>query len=258
MAAPTPTDLSPVYLSGPMFSRADLWQQYQIAAVLETYSPTKFTTYLPPRDGIEVGPLMASVNQVNTSEVAPVIYFIRQIVFCMDMYQLLARCNSLVFNMDGRVPDEGSVSETAAAFTAGKPLVIYKSTPITMLGGEDNPMLSGLSMNWQTVGFPPSTVNDLPAALLAAGLAVQQAGFTPFQPGGQVKAVVKLGATVWENIDNIHGIIKSVNPSDPKTVIAAMEAFLELQGQWLPYITAAFPDAPVLASPLFPPGTNKR
>jgi hypothetical protein len=256
MAAPTPTDLSPVYISGPMFSAADLWQQSQIATVLESYNPP-FTTYLPQRDGIEVGPLMASVNQVNTSQVLPVIYFIRQIVFCMDMYQLLGPCKSLVFNMDGRVPDEGSVSETASAFVAGKPIVIYKTTPITMLGGEDNPMLSGLSMNWQTVGFPPTSVNDLPAALLAAGLAVQQAGFTPFQPGGQVSAVMKLGGMVWENINNIHGIIKSVNPQDPGTVIAAMEAFLALQGAWLPYITAAFPDAPVLQAPVFPPVTKK-
>jgi len=255
MAAPTPTDLSPVYISGPMFSVADKWQQ---RAIKHTLLSAGFTTYLPQHDGIEVGSLMASVNQANTSQVAPVIAFVRTIVFAMDMYQLLGPCKSLVFNMDGRVPDEGSVSETAAAFVAGKPIVIYKTTPITMLGGEDNPMLSGLSMNWQTVGFPPTTMEDLPAALLAAGLAVQQAGFTPFQPGGQVSAVMKLGGTVWENIATIHGILKSVNPQDPRTVIAAMEALLELQGQWQTLISGAFPDAPVLQAPLFPPATNKR
>jgi len=216
-----------------------------------------FDVYLPQHDGIEVGPLMASVNQANTQQVAPVIYFIRQIVFCMDMYQLLGPCKSLVFNMDGRVPDEGSVSETAAAFTAGKPIVIYKTTPITMLGGEDNPMLSGLSMNWQTVGFPPTSMNDLPAALLAAGLAAQQAGFTPFQPGAQVAAVMKVGGMVWEQIDDIHATIKSIKPQDPGSVIAAMEWFLALQNTLLPYITAAFPDAPVLQAPVFPPVTKK-
>jgi len=251
MAAPTAADLSPVYISGPMFSIADKWQQ---RAIKHTLMNAGFSTYLPQHDGIEVGSLMASVNQANTSQVAPVIMFVRTIVFAMDMFQVLAGCKSLVLNMDGRVPDEGSVSETAAAFTAGQPIVIYKTTPISMLGGEDNPMISGLSMNWLTV----NNENDLPAALLAAGLAVQNAGFKPFTPGGQVSAVVKLGATVWENIGTIHGILKSVNPQDPNSVMKAMEELLELQGLWQPLISAAFPDAPVLQAPLFPPGTNNR
>ena len=76
---------------------------------------------------------------------------VRKWVFALDMFQLLDRCQSLVFNLDGRTPDDGSVVETAAAFTAGKPLVIYKTSPITMLAGADNPMVTGLSSSWKYV-----------------------------------------------------------------------------------------------------------
>ena len=37
---------------------------------------------------------------------------VRKWVFALDMFQLLERCQSLVFNLDGRTPDDGSVVET--------------------------------------------------------------------------------------------------------------------------------------------------
>ena len=172
MANPTtPPDGSPVYLSGPMFSAADLWQQAAIAAAVEGAG---YETYLPQRDGIEVGNVMAMVNSVNDPAVAGLMQFVREIVFSMDVYQLLSRCQSVVFNMDGRVPDDGSVVEAAAAFASGRPIVIWKTTPITMLGGTDNPMVSGLAMNWQTV----NELTPLPAAIAAAVAATSTAAAT--------------------------------------------------------------------------------
>ena len=105
--------------------------------------------------------------------------FVREIVFSMDIYQLLNRCQSVVFNMDGRVPDDGSVVEAAAAFASGRPIVIWKTTPITMLGGTDNPMVSGLAMNWQTV----SELTALPAAIAAAVAATSAARRRRVHPG---------------------------------------------------------------------------
>jgi hypothetical protein len=240
LANPTPSDVSPVYMSGPMFSAADLCQQYALAKELENNSPP-FATYLPPRDGIEVGKVMGMVNNANSPEVAPVLLFVRQIVFCMDMYQVLARCQSLVLNMDGRVPDEGSVSETSAAFTAGVPIVIYKTTPISMLGGQDNPMVSGLSMNWKTV----SDVTDLPAAILAAAEAAESMGGTRFRPGKQCSAVITLGSAVWENMPTIRKILENADPTNPAPTV---DALLALKQAWKAMIAAAFPDAPQLSA----------
>lgn len=227
-AAPALAAGSPVYLSGPMFSAADLWQQQLIADTLEGAG---FSTYLPQKDGIEVGTLMKSINGINDPTVLKLIQFVREIVFAMDMYQLMVACRSLVFNMDGRVPDDGSVSETAAAFTVGRPIVIFKTTPITMLGGQDNPMLSGLTMNWQVV----DDVTLLPGAVAAAVDAIGTKTFTPPQ---HVVAVLKLGNTVWDTMPELRPIL---NSGDPGKVVPEIE---KLEQEWASELRAAFPNAP--------------
>ena len=47
---------------------------------------------------------------------------------------------------------------------SGQPVVIYKTTPITLLGGTDNPMISGLAMSWLTV----DTMGMLPQSIIGA------------------------------------------------------------------------------------------
>lgn len=47
--------------------------------------------------------------------------------------------------MNGRVPDEGAVSEAAMAFAVGHPVVIYKNDARSLVGGKDNPLVAGLS-----------------------------------------------------------------------------------------------------------------
>jgi hypothetical protein len=80
-----------------------------------------------------------------------VMRFVEQAGFALDIFNVLKRCDALVFNMDGRVPDGGSVVEASVAYTGGKPLVIYKNTPISELSGFDNPMITGLSSSWKYV-----------------------------------------------------------------------------------------------------------
>ena len=146
-----------------MFSVGDLQEQLAVATTLEAAG---YTTYLPQRDGIEVGKVMQLVDHpLLEGKIADAIMLmVRKWVFALDMFQLLGRCQSVVFNLDGRVPDDGSVVETASAFTAGKPIVIYKTTPITMLAGADNPMVQGLSSTWEY----QSDVTALPAAVATA------------------------------------------------------------------------------------------
>ncbi len=231
-----PIFTGPVYLSGPMFSVADQWQQANIASTLESVG---MQTYLPQRDGIEVGSLMARINQESLPAVEALMQFVLEIVFSMDMYQLLSRCKALVFNMDGRVPDEGSVSETAAAFASGQPIVIYKTTPISMLGGLDNPMISGLAMNWGKV----NDVSAIPNAVINAVQAMANLGGPPVQFAKQAQAVIALGAAVWGAIDQIHTLLQ--NP-DINKIIAGFQAW---QKQWQPLIDVAFPGAPPLSLP---------
>jgi nucleoside 2-deoxyribosyltransferase len=242
---PTAESVSPVYISGPMFSVADLSQQ---KLIWQTLKDAGMKMYLPQEDGIEVGPLMAHIGEPGNGVPPDVLFeavlFVRQIVCAMDNYQLISRCNSLVFNMDGRVPDEGSVAETAAGWASGQAIVIYKTTPITMLGGTDNPMVSGLALTWQTV----NKVTLLPQAILDTAQLIATMGATRFTPGTQCAAVIKLGNLVWDTMPTIRGIIGSIDPNDPMKTV---NAFLELKAQWIDLLKAAYP---VQSLPVTPTG----
>jgi nucleoside 2-deoxyribosyltransferase len=240
----TPQSVSPVYMSGPMFSHADKKQQRDLTDVLETAG--NMTCYLPERDGIEVGKLMKHANDPSGVPILSLygaVQFLREVVFAMDMYQLLSRCNSLVLNLDGRVPDEGSVSETSAAWASGQAVVIFKTTPITMLGGFDNPMVDGLSVNWQPVWQGVTKAEQLPAAILAA--ADTMATFQPvrFTPGGQVAQVVKFGAYVGSQMQTIRDILDANPPLPPVQMITEL---IDLAKSWQQQLKAAYPSGPAV------------
>jgi nucleoside 2-deoxyribosyltransferase len=175
-----------------MFSVGDKWEQAAVAAALEGAG---YETYLPQRDGIEVGRVMQLINHpIISGKIADeVMAAVRRWVFALDMYQLLERCESLVFNLDGRVPDDGSVVETAAAFVAGKPIVIYKTTPITMLAGADNPMIEGLSSTWSYV----DAVDKIPAAVAAAVSARRGVAYS-YRGPANVAGLMTEGSKVWD------------------------------------------------------------
>ena len=65
-------------------------------------------------------------------------------IFALDIYQVLQGCDALVANLNGRVPDEGTVAEAAMAWSRGKPVVGYKADSRTAFGGQDNPLVAGL------------------------------------------------------------------------------------------------------------------
>jgi nucleoside 2-deoxyribosyltransferase len=203
---------SPVYCSGPMFSIADKREQKEISDALEKAG---FTTYLPQRDGIEVGRVMQMVNHplLEGAIADKIMLQVRKWVFALDMYQLLERCQALVFNLDGRAPDEGSVVETAAAFTAGKPLVIFKTSPITILAGTDNPMVQGLSSSWEYAAHS----KDVPPAVTAVVAAAAKAPYT-YAPPANIAALIKEGSEVWEVLSDMRSM-----PDDPVDLIKWLE-----------------------------------
>jgi nucleoside 2-deoxyribosyltransferase len=195
-----------------MFSVGDKWEQQAVAAALES---SGYTTYLPQRDGIEVGRVMQLLNHplLEGRLADDIMLVVRKWVFALDMYQLLERCQSLVFNLDGRTPDDGSVVETAAAFTAGKPIVIYKTTPITMLAGADNPMVEGLSSNWAYVG----EVTALSQAVAQAVTAKQSYAYSP---PPNIAGLISEGNKVWNVLETLR-----TRPTDsPAELVAWLHA----------------------------------
>ena len=229
-----------------MFSVADKGQQVLIDRELVAAG---FTTYLPQEDGIEIAQAMrlveSGLNPLSPSNIRDMIAFARKIGFALDIYQAVERCKSLVLNMDGRVPDEGSVVEAAAAFAAGKPIVVFKSTPISILGGYASPMIEGLATNWTFV----EDVTAIPAGVSAAVAARSAKGkkckkCKKCKKGKECKeckdgrsrhlrACVKLGCQVWENIDRIHQAMFST----PEDLLALVR---DLEGLWATELNAVF------------------
>ena len=151
-----------VYCAGPMFSPAERQEETQIASALKEAG---FDTFNPSEDGLEINEIMGQAQDPKLMmAVMPFFPAIRKAVFALDFFQVVEGCDCLVFNMNGRVPDGGSVSEAASAHIAGKPVVLYKETPISFMLGQDNPMIDGLSYTWELVG----TVGDIPNAVRQA------------------------------------------------------------------------------------------
>lgn len=166
--------------------------------IARTLERDGFRTFLPHRDGLEhfvmrfagapkwPGPAMKRLDE-----------FIGRAIFAVDIYWILERSAGLVFNMNGRVPDEGGVVETAVAFTAGVPLVIYERDDRAAFAGNDNAMLTGLTPGFSTVG----SVSALPQAIRDA-MAAGQSGEKVRPP--QVARTLEFGRRVWQVLEKLN------------------------------------------------------
>jgi nucleoside 2-deoxyribosyltransferase len=147
-----------VYCAGPLFNQCERGEMEDIADVL---TDAGFPIFLPHRDGME----FRKVHHVlidqgwNASQAAR---FLHEAIFALDVYQLAEACDAMVWNLNGRVPDEGAVSEAAIAWTLGKPLVAYSDDARSLISGRMNPLLVGL-VEFETV----NQLKEIPAALLA-------------------------------------------------------------------------------------------
>ncbi len=213
-----------IYCSGPLFCPEEIAGMELLARTLEAAG---FRTFLPHRDGLEAyvmkfagdadygGPLLKPINQ-----------FVSRAVFALDLYQILELSDGLVFNMNGRVPDEGGVVETAVAFTAGVPLVIYKRDDRSAFAGIDNSMLIGLTPGFATV----DNLNKVPEAIRTAIAKAggKTAGSARHTRGHdlptQVAETVGFGCRVWQILENL----RRLSPGKPRTE-KLVEALMALQ-----------------------------
>jgi nucleoside 2-deoxyribosyltransferase len=218
-----------VYIAGPMFSDADIYWQGKLESALKKAG---YATYNPHKDGLEISTVMSHVNKglaLPQSEVLDVVTFAHRLVFALDVYQLIERCGAVVFNLDGRVPDEGAVSESAIAFAADKPVVAYKTTPISELGGWDNPLVQGLASQWGYV----SDVAKVPAAVAKAVIAMGKVKGAPASAGPRLTAVAELGAAVWQSV----GTLQATANKSPKAIYTTVG---KMQTQLKPLMDKAF------------------
>lgn len=129
-----------IYCSGPLFCAEEVGGMNAIAKVLEN---NDFQTFLPHRDGIE-SYVMRFGNSFLSSAIPAIRKRIDYAIFSLDVYELIERCDAVVCNLNGRVPDEGMIVEASLAYAAGKPLILFKDDVRAPFGGYDNSMLTSL------------------------------------------------------------------------------------------------------------------
>lgn len=137
-----------------------------MTAIADCLTRAGYHVYLPHRDGMEFR-LVLDVLVERGWSTAAAGEFLHAAIFALDVYQLAVECDAMVWNLNGRTPDEGGVAEAAMAWTLGKPLVAYKDDVRSLISGRLNPLLAGM-VDFETVDeidlLPQrlATVNDWP------------------------------------------------------------------------------------------------
>ena len=176
-----------IYCSGPLFNESERNEMGEIAAALEAAG---FETFLPHRDGLEFKPLVVNLMGKGLSMDEANVYWDRAI-FALDAYQVTTGCDGAVVNLNGRVPDEGAVSEAAMAYAAGRKLMAYKDDVRSLVFGRDNAMVVGL------FGFSVAGSTGLVVAGFREYFEKNQpAGETAF--AGDMAGTVELGREIWK------------------------------------------------------------
>jgi nucleoside 2-deoxyribosyltransferase len=181
-----------VYCAGPLFCQAE---RDEMTAIADRLVAAGYEVYLPHRDGMEFRLVRhCLIDQGWEPHVAG--QFLHQAIFALDVYQLVEACQSVVWNLNGRVPDEGAVSEAAIAWTLGKPIVAYKEDVRTLIEGRDNPLLAGL-VDFHFVRSLEEIVPALADELLkmSSHSAVRHGSS---RPSRAVEQAVEAGRSLWQ------------------------------------------------------------
>ena len=93
-----------------------------------------FETFLPQRDGY----LLADLISQQSSKRQAI-----DIIFNKDVEEI-KKCDTVLFVLDGRVPDEGACVEVGLAYAYDKECIGFKSDSRSLMGGMDNPLLIGV------------------------------------------------------------------------------------------------------------------
>lgn len=147
-----------IYCAGPLFNQSE---RDEMTAIADALVAAGFDVYLPHRDGMEFR-LVHDVLIQRGWEPAVAGQFLHEAIFALDVYQLAVACDALVWNVNGRVPDEGAVSEAAMVWTLGKPLVAYRDDVRSLIAGRINPLLAGLvDFTWtESIGAVVPALQD--------------------------------------------------------------------------------------------------
>ncbi len=191
-----------VYCAGPLFTEKEQEEMSLLAHGLEEDG---FETFLPQRDGLELTKCIdALVSSGLSNEESG--QLMSEAIFALDVYQVLHGCDVVVANLNGRVPDEGTVSEAAMAWARGKVVVGYKADMRSAFSGQDNPLVSGL--------FDFRLCQTFDDVVVAVNEGVQKAGSASIDAAErehEIMAHSRLGSEISSALENHEGLAAIVN-----------------------------------------------
>jgi nucleoside 2-deoxyribosyltransferase len=177
-----------VYCAGPLFNQSERDEMTSISGVLVQAG---HSVYLPHRDGMEFRLVREELIERGWDpDIAG--GFLHEAIFALDVFQLAVACDAMVWNQNGRVPDEGAVSEAAIAWTLGKPLVAFHDDARSMIVGRMNPLLAGL-VEFTTVRSIP----DIAAALVVECQRTKPAKVDVQKLPSKLRTTVDRGEDLW-------------------------------------------------------------
>jgi nucleoside 2-deoxyribosyltransferase len=225
-----------IFVAGPMFTDFERDEQQALTDLLEAAG---YQVYVAHRDGFEMLRLIEVMEDpaLQSDLLYMASLMVQKIGWCLEIAKI-HECDGLLLNMNGRVPDEGAVMEASMAFTAGKAIVNYKDSSVTMWGIFDNPMVAALDGTWQPVRSRDQIVAAMQAALAAAPAASTVAPYQ-YAPPQYLQEVIDLGHFVEANKDALQqallnatvDITKSLATLAPlltnSATLAQVKAFLD-------------------------------
>ncbi len=117
-------------------------------------------------------------------------------MFALDIYEIL-KCDYFIINLNGRVPDDGAISELGVAFASGRPIIQYKSDLRSLFNGRDHPMIAGAALH-----VPPvHQLDHIPDRIGKIVDFVNKLGENTYKGEKipqSVQKVVNLGFKVWK------------------------------------------------------------
>lgn len=120
-----------VYLAGPLFCTAE--RAYNLL-LKEKLTAAGYTVLLPQENPVKFDAGRMNENEYRRS--------VTDRIFTQDL-ALLHQADALLFNLDGRVPDEGACVELGYAYAKGMPCFGIKTDVRTAEYGMDNMMIAG-------------------------------------------------------------------------------------------------------------------
>lgn len=129
-----------VYCAGPLFNPKEREEMQLIATALEDAG---YSVFLPQRDGLEFAELFPLFlgKGIPAREAQDIL---NMAIFSLDVFQVIDS-DGLLLNMNGRVPDEGAMVEAGIAWANNKTVVIFRSDSRSLIEGNCNPLVLGLS-----------------------------------------------------------------------------------------------------------------